>query len=172
MRRRPFPLVASGVPANAVRSLVTSVLAIAGAAVLLAGCGASTPAQESRPELELVANGSGQWYVTSPDADLASFDTVRIVVVLENGTGADTTFAGDEDPQIWTTPGADDPPVTFQVEPSGTFPAGALFAYDLTVDVSGLPAGETGLAFRPYSLTNGTMSPSQAVLVAASVTVE
>ncbi|MDZ7706381.1 MAG: hypothetical protein U5J97_00550 [Trueperaceae bacterium] len=161
MRRRPLPFVATDL-----------LLAVAAAVLLLAGCGASTPVQDSGPELELVANGSGQWYVTSPDADLTAFDALRIVVVLENGTGADTTFVGDEEPQIWTTPSVVDPPVTFQVVPSGTFPAGALFAYDLTVDLSGLPPGETGLAFRPYSFTNGTMSPSKAVLVAASVTVE
>lgn len=166
-RRRPVPASTSAPDARSVARLL---LALAGAVLLLVGCGAGTPVPE--PQLALVANGSGQWYVTSPDADLASFDAVRIVVVLENGTGADTTFEGDEDPQIWSTPSVDDPPVTFQVEPAGTFAAGALFAYDLTVDVSGLSAGETGLAFRPVSFTNGTMSPSQAVLVAASVTVE
>ncbi len=127
MRRRPLPFVA------------TDLLAVVATVLLLAGCGASTPAQDSGPELELVANGSGQWFVTSPDADLTAFDALRIVVVLENGTGADTTFVGDEEPQIWTTPSVDEPPVTFQVVPSGTFPAGALFAYDLTVDLSGLP---------------------------------
>jgi len=66
----------------------------------------------------------------------------------------------------------DEPPVTFQVQPSGTFPGGALFAYDLSVDLTGFAASETGLAFRPVSFTNGTMDPSEAVLVAASVTVE
>lgn len=165
--RRPVPANAS--PPDA-RSVARRVSAVAVAGLLLVGCGAGTPAPE--PQLELVANGSGQWYVTSPDADLASFDAVRIVVVLENGTGADTTFTGDEDPQIWSTPSEVDAPVTFQVEPAGTFAPGALFAYDLTVDVSGLPSGMTGLAFRPYSPANGTMRPSEAVLVAASVTVE
>jgi hypothetical protein len=109
----------------------------------------------------VVASGQ-QWYETSPGVPLAAAGTVRASLTFQRGAGM--TFP--EVPlQVWSVPSIIEPPyvVSIQLDPTG-----ATFTLAVSVDVHGLPAGETKLAFRPVSNELGTMSPAAAPLVSSS----
>jgi hypothetical protein len=111
------------------------------------------------------------WYETDPP--FSGVCQIDIVVVLTNDSGFDLDFptVGNETFRLWSVPSVINlrPMTTINSAPSGTVAKNETFTYDLTIDTSGLPLTEDRLAFRPYSITEGTMNPGEAPLVNASI---
>ncbi len=113
---------------------------------------------------------TNNWYVTKPKRILSNFNTVNFIVTFTNGEVADMVFSSSPQFQLWTVPSVINPPVVINSEPSGNVPPGAVFSYDLTIDVSGLPETEIQLAFRPVeNNVYGTLDPSKVPLVSESI---
>jgi hypothetical protein len=108
----------------------------------------------------IVLTALPNWYQGDYPAGTA---TVRLQLQFQNTSGP-MNFVGTSF-QLWAVPSGNEPPVTVNAQPAGGYPGGATFEYDLAVDVSGLPATDTGLAFRPMDQNFGTMSPGTATLI-------
>ncbi|MBN1138299.1 MAG: tandem-95 repeat protein [Anaerolineae bacterium] len=124
------------------------------------------------PVTRLVPEPGGYWYLTDP-ALPAGLAEIRLQAVFRNDDpwGRALQFGPGETFQLWSVPGVIAPPdlpVVVDQEPSGTVAHGANFGYDLIIDLSALPAGETALAFRPVNGTSGTMPPAWAPVVSVS----
>jgi hypothetical protein len=112
------------------------------------------------------------WFETQPDVTISTLGAIQLTATLTNDTG----LALDFDPvpantfQMWTVPSVNTPSIVINLSPAGTTVlAGGTFTYDLTIDVSGQPGTETGLALRPVSIPFGTMDPDQASLQSATI---
>jgi hypothetical protein len=113
------------------------------------------------------------WFVTSPDVDLSQFSSVELSVTFTNDTG-NLTFDSSPHFQLWSDPDVfgfiAEGDVTINSEPSGVISPGNAFSYDLTVDLSNIPADQMHIAIRPRSDTNGTLGPSKISLFLSEVT--
>lgn len=127
-----------------------------------ASCDASTC-----PET-LVPDSRERWYLTTPAFSCVA--GVHLVATFRNADpeGRSLDFTGAS-AQIWSVPSVIEPPVVVGSAPAGVIGHGDTFSYDLMIDVSGFPVGDDVLVFRPRSLTSGTMQPSSAPLVSATV---
>jgi len=126
-------------------------------------------AQEPIPgcpqDLETLTN----WWVTTPD--MGAVVEVTAWLTFTNNYEGSIEFNPDpaETMQIWSIPDVMEPEsIVFNSAPSGTTGPGENYAYDITMSVANLPMAQTGLAFRPMSITLGTMGPNQAGLVSAA----
>lgn len=149
-----------------------SLLAVLGLALLLGAC--SKPAPPPPPELGLETAPAG-WWVTTPEVALSDHGSLSMTLSFKNTSASSMRFEGAAHPegpagglQVWTTPGISVPPVTFRAYPEGDYPSGAVMAWEVTIDLSSLPATERGLAVRPVeSNLFGTLGPDSVELVAA-----
>lgn len=134
---------------------------------LVAGTITAPAASAQSQQCPSTLNALSSWYEAGPGFDGVA--QVNMVATFSNAAGSDMEFESSDNFQVWSVPDVLDIPITINDEPTGTTVApGGTFTYDLTLDVSGLPESETTFAFRPTSLTFGTMSPSQAPLESVS----
>ena len=92
-----------------------------------------------------------------------------------NDSTNDMTFNASPQFQLWSSPdsydfiGAGD--VTINSEPSGTVPPGSDYSYDLTVDLTNIPANQVHLALRPVDNNLfGSIGPTYSSVVSSTVT--
>ena len=106
------------------------------------------------------------WWVTTPD--IGHIVEVTATLAFSNTSGIDIEF--DPDPadtmQIWSVPDVMVPaPIVFNGAPTGTVLAGDSYSYEMVIGMADLPLSQTGLAFRPVSISLGTMGPEQATFL-------
>lgn len=112
------------------------------------------------------------WYETSPQTVLSTLGQIQLIFTLRNDTGSNFVLNGTFD--MWSEPNVINPP-TFPVvvnsSASGTITPGSTFSYDLTIDLSGLPATEVTLAIRPFEFSSlGLIRPDIASIVSSTST--
>jgi hypothetical protein len=121
----------------------------------------------------LMVDAGGAWWVTNSrfGADVEEITLNATFRLADLGASAVFSANGTETYQIWATPDVIATPVTVVTSPAGlTATAGAQFSYRLLVNVSMLPASQTGLGFRPQSTNFGNLGPGRAVLLDSSFT--
>jgi hypothetical protein len=146
-----------------------------GAVLLLAACAKPAP---TPPPPELTLEEAGAWWETTPAVTLSEYASLRMQMTFKNTSGVTLRFLGSANVdgpagelQFWTTPGIAEPPATFAAFPEGDYAPDATFAWDVTIDLTGLPDAEKGFGLRPLeSNLIGTVFPGQAEVVDATGT--
>lgn len=123
------------------------------------------------PVLEAAPRSAG--FVLSMSTVLRDLGQIRVQTTFRNIHATNNMqFAGNF--QLTTTPGGTAPPtlpVTVNSAPAGIVPPGSTFTYDLTIDLSGLPATDTNILFRPVDENLfGTIGPLHAEIVSSTST--
>jgi len=142
----------------------------------ISGCGGSSSGSSLSSGTIFAITNATSWFITSPDTDLSQYSSVNIKVTFTNNDSTnDMTFNTSPQFQLWSVPdsydfiGAGD--VTINSEPSGTVPPGGNYSYDLTVDLTNIPAGQVHLALRPVdNLSFGSIGPTYTSVVSSTVT--
>ena len=150
-------------PRVAVRGLALLAIVLA-----LAACGHTKTVP--LPEMDMVATTN--WWVTTPEVQLDRYTSMDIQVTFKNDSGTTVEFTGAppaDDIQIWSNPSVGSPDATFAVFPSGTYLVGETFEWNISLDLSSLPSGETSIAIRPYASPLGTVGPTSFTLVDATI---
>jgi hypothetical protein len=115
------------------------------------------------------------WFVTSPDVDLSMFSSAHILVTYTSDVADDCVFNSSPQFQLWSDPDVYDFPaegaVTINAEPTGTVSPGNTFSYDLTLDLTNLPANQVHIAMRPNEDNLfGNLGPAKASVFSSEVT--
>jgi len=149
-------------------------MAAAVAALTLGACQGDTG---TTPDLicptTLIVDAGGAWWVTNSrfGADVEEITLNATFRLADLGASAVFPANGAQTYQLWSTPDVLVVPVTVVTSPAGlTANPGAQFGYRLLVNVSNLPASQTGLGFRPQSTNFGNLGPGRAVLLDSSFT--
>ena len=138
----------------------------------ISGCGGSS----SGTDFEVIELPVFGWFVTSPDTNLSQYSSVNIKVTFTNNhSTSDMTFNSSPQFQLWSNPDVYDfvaaGDITITSEPSGIVGPGGNYSYDLTVDLSNVPANQMHLALRPVDNNLfGTISPPNTSVVTSEVT--
>lgn len=138
----------------------------------------------STPTLTFERSSAG--WISTPEADLSAFSTVRVqlefLVDDPNDEFPDGEFLGGSgggDPaaelQLSTSGGGDIAATpltgTFTAFPSGTAQNGDTLRWDVTIDLDGWPAGATQFTVRPVADNLGTGIASSLTLQSSTVTI-
>jgi len=143
----------------------------------ISGCGGGSSGSSLSSGTIFAITNTTSWFKTSPDTDLSQYSSVNIKVTFTNNDSTnDMTFNTSPQFQLWSNPDTSYDfvtmsDVTINSEPSGTVPPGSDYSYDLTVDLTNIPAGQVHLALRPFDNNIfGAIGPTYTSVVSSTVT--